>query len=150
LLPEIWEPQIILILVIYLSAPAEVGIVISFLSRRNMILLEDEIAALTLNMELERIRFKENFDFTVSVSDELNASAIYIPPMLIQPFIENAMKHGLRHKEGKGKLEVNFETAGRVIRCIVRDNGIGREKAAELNKATQAGHRSVSMEVIPM
>jgi len=116
-------------------------------SRRNMILLEDEITALTLNMELERIRFKENFDFTVNVSDELNAPALYIPPMLIQPFIENAMKHGLRNKEGKGKLEVNFEPSGRVIRCIIRDNGIGREAAEKLKKEKNPNHRSVGMEV---
>ncbi|MBM3436860.1 MAG: hypothetical protein FJY07_11660, partial [Bacteroidetes bacterium] len=116
-------------------------------SRKNMILLEDEVKALTLNMELERIRFKENFDFTVNVSEDLDASALFIPPMLIQPFIENAMKHGLRNKEGKGMLEVNFEHAGRVIQCIVRDNGIGREAAEKLNKAKNPNHKSVGMEV---
>ncbi len=116
-------------------------------SRKNMILLEDEINALTLNMELERIRFKENFDFKIEVDEKLDPAALFIPPMLIQPFIENAMKHGLRNKEGKGKLEVNFKPAGRVIHCTVRDNGIGREAAEKLNKAKNPNHKSVGMEV---
>ena len=73
-----------------------------------MIPLEDEINALTLNMELERIRFKENFDFKIEVDEKLNPAALFIPPMLIQPFIENAMKHGLRNKQGKGKLRSDF------------------------------------------
>lgn len=116
-------------------------------SRKNMILLEDEINALTLNMELERIRFKENFDFKIVVDEELDPAALFIPPMLIQPFIENAMKHGLRNKEGKGLLEIAFKPSGNLILCTVKDNGIGRVKAMELNKAKDPAHKSVGMEV---
>jgi tetratricopeptide (TPR) repeat protein len=116
-------------------------------SRKNMILLEDEINALTLNMELERIRFKENFDFKIVTDDDLDPAALFIPPMLIQPFIENAMKHGLRNKEGKGLLEIAFKPSGKLILCTVKDNGIGREKAMELNKAKDPAHKSVGMEV---
>jgi LytS/YehU family sensor histidine kinase len=116
-------------------------------SRKNMILLEDEINALTLNMELERIRFKENFDFKVVVDEKLDPSALFIPPMLIQPFIENAMKHGLRNKSGNGMLEVNFKPAGKLIYCIVKDNGIGREAAEKLKKEKNPNHKSVGMEV---
>jgi tetratricopeptide (TPR) repeat protein len=116
-------------------------------SRKNMILLEDEVNALSLNMELERIRFKENFDFKIEVNEKLNPASLFIPPMLIQPFIENAMKHGLRNKEGKGLLELYFKPAGKLIHCIVRDNGIGREKASELNKAGNPNHKSIGMEV---
>jgi LytS/YehU family sensor histidine kinase len=116
-------------------------------SRKNMILLEDEINALTLNMELERIRFKENFDFKVVVDEKLDPSALFIPPMLIQPFIENAMKHGLRNKSGNGMLEVNFKPAGKLIYCTVKDNGIGREAAEKLKKEKNPNHKSVGMEV---
>lgn len=116
-------------------------------SRKNMILLEDEINALTMNMELERIRFKENFDFSVKVNDKLDPSSILIPPMLIQPFIENAIKHGLRNKEDKGLLELIFEPSGKVIHCIVRDNGIGREKASQISRDRNPNHKSVGMEV---
>jgi LytS/YehU family sensor histidine kinase len=116
-------------------------------SRKNMILLEDEISALTLNMELERIRFKEHFDFKIEVDKNLDSAVLFIPPMLIQPFVENAMKHGLRNKAGKGLLELYFKPAGKLIHCIVRDNGIGREKAAEINKAKDPDHKSVGMEV---
>ena len=116
-------------------------------SRKSLILLSDEISTLELYIELERIRFKQKFDYQIKTEPELPVDTIYIPPMLIQPFVENSIKHGLRHKSGKGILEVEFEKSHQYIKCTVKDNGIGREKSKTLDKDKNKNHRSLGMQV---
>lgn len=116
-------------------------------SRKSMILFSDEINTLELYMELERIRFNEKFDIQIKVSDQIFPEMIYVPPMLLQPFVENAIRHGLRHKEEKGTLEVEFKKKNGILECTVKDNGIGRKKAAEFNKDRNSEHQSLGMTV---
>ncbi|MCD4698331.1 MAG: tetratricopeptide repeat protein [Bacteroidales bacterium] len=116
-------------------------------SRKSLIALSDEINTLELYMELESIRFNKKFDCKIEVDPELPVDAIYIPPMLIQPFVENSIKHGLRNKKSKGLLEIEFRQNNKLITCIVKDNGIGREKAMELNKEKNKTHQSLGMQV---
>lgn len=116
-------------------------------SRKAMIMLEEEINTLNLYIELERLRFKNKFDFKVEIDPVLFTETIYIPPMLIQPFIENAIKHGLRNMDGKGLLKIAFKKKNQLIECIIEDNGIGREQAKTMNEIRNKDHQSLGMQV---
>lgn len=116
-------------------------------SRKSMISLEDEVETLQLYIELEKIRFKHKFDFSLDIDPAITPETIFVPPMLVQPMVENAIKHGLRNKEGKGLLELSFEKINDKIKCTVRDNGIGRAKANKLNENIQKDHNSLGMQV---
>ncbi|MCF8234647.1 MAG: tetratricopeptide repeat protein [Bacteroidales bacterium] len=129
----------------FLSKFAELIRNILMNSREATIPLQDEIDTLRLYMELEQLRLKNKFDFEIEVDERLDAEAVYIPPMLIQPFVENAIKHGLRNMEGKGTLEISFRKNAQMIYCKVKDDGIGRDKARQLQ---EADHRSLALQII--
>jgi LytS/YehU family sensor histidine kinase len=116
-------------------------------SRKSFILLSDEINTLELYIELERTRFKQKFDFKITIEPGLPVETAYIPPMLIQPFVENSIKHGLRNKTDKGLLEIEFRQNDQSISCIVRDNGVGRQKAMEMDNGKSKSHNSLGMQV---
>ena len=101
-------------------------------SQLSLIPLSDEIEMLRLYLDMERLRFSESFNYNIIYENTIEPETIYIPPMLLQPFCENAIWHGLMHKEGPGKLDVIMSVANGELQCIIADNGIGREKAAEL------------------
>jgi len=131
----------------YLSKFAQLMRFILENSRKSFIALSDEINTLELYIELERIRFNKEFNFEISVDPEIPVDAVYIPPMLIQPFVENAIKHGLRDSVSEGLLEIIFTKKSNLITCLVRDNGIGRERA-QINKSeTGKTHVSLGMQV---
>lgn len=111
-------------------------------SESNEIELSEELEILQLYMELEQLRFGDDFKYTVTVSEQLDKSRISIPSMIIQPFVENAIKHGLLHKRGEKLLDVSFEKTGTGLTCIIKDNGIGRKKAAEIKQRSPLGHKS--------
>lgn len=75
--------------------------------------------------------------------NNIDPAEIYMPPMILQPFCENAIWHGLAHKPEKGLLAVNFELQGHTLNCTIADNGVGRELAAKLNN--NASHKEKSM-----
>lgn len=119
-------------------------------SRSNYITLKDELEALELYMQMEGLRFKNKFDYSIRVNDGLDTSGIVIPPMLIQPFVENAIWHGLMHKnEGeKGLVEIIITADNNKLKCVVQDNGIGRQKAEELKVGKSANRkRSMGMQI---
>jgi hypothetical protein len=113
-------------------------------SEKDFIEFEQEIKLLELYLCLEKLRFKKNFSFEIHVGD---VEDIMIPPMLIQPFIENSLAHGLLHKEGEKKLKVSFELNDMLI-CKIEDNGIGREKAKAIKQRQSKGHESFSGKAI--
>ena len=90
-------------------------------SRKKEILLEDELSTLILYLELEQERFENGFDYEVNVDDNLELSNIYIPSLFIQPYVENALKHGLLHKTEDKKLEVSFikDYETKSLKCII-------------------------------
>jgi hypothetical protein len=103
-------------------------------SREPLVPLQNEILLLKNYIELEQLRFNSMFDYRIEVDEGLDPYEYSIPPMLIQPFVENAILHGLRHKTGgKGSLEVHFSISGNALVCTISDNGIGRVKSAEIN-----------------
>ncbi len=96
-------------------------------SRKTSVVLEDEIMALEINLQLEKLRFDNRFDYVINVGKNIEVDDTYIPPMLIQPFVENAIKHGIKGREGKGMITLSFEIEKDLLICVVEDNGVGRE-----------------------
>ncbi len=116
-------------------------------SRKQDIPLEDELQALQLNLELEKLRFENRFDFEISVDDTIDAENTYISPMLIQPFIENSIKHGFKNKQDKGFIKLSFSKSGNLIVCEIEDNGIGRDKSEQLKRKSKTKHKSLGTQV---
>ncbi|HEX5023968.1 MAG TPA: histidine kinase, partial [Agriterribacter sp.] len=96
-------------------------------SEKSLITLESELEALRLYLDLERLRFKNAFDYSISFINAVDVSSVFIPPLLIQPFAENAIWHGLLHKDGPGCLDIEMSVEENVLICTITDNGIGRE-----------------------
>lgn len=117
-------------------------------SRKSFISLEDEIAFLARYLELEKIRFANSFVYRFEMSEELKEYTVYIPPMLIQPILENAIKHGLAPKNGSGHLLVKLEMRGDLLLCAVDDDGIGWEHANNIKSGKLAKHESTALSVI--
>ncbi|GEM_PF-4928331 len=106
--------------------------------------LADDLAALKLYFELEQSRFDPPFAFSIHVSPDVDQSQERIPPMLLQPFVENAIWHGISPKKETGSIEVRIRVEGDYLLIIVEDDGIGREAAAELRAQRPAGSRKRS------
>ncbi len=109
-------------------------------SSEGSLSISDEVKSLTKYLKLEKLRLGEDFAFNIEGDFDLNSNRIKIPNMLIQPYVENAIKHGLRSKEGRKKIDILFEKNDdeKVLKCIVIDNGIGREKSASINTKKHA------------
>ena len=131
----------------YLSMFAELMRYILENSRKTLIPLEDEINTLRLNLELEKLRFDNKFDFKINVSKEIDTENIYIPPMLVQPFVENAIIHGIMNKSGHGNIIINFDQKPDVILCTVLDDGIGRKKAKEIGNKSGKKHKPIGLQL---
>ena len=116
-------------------------------SRNAYITLADEIDILRLYLDMERLRFKDAFDYRIVIADELDIDDIRIPPLLVQPFVENAVCHGLMHKEERGSLTIHFSAVEDELICVVRDNGIGRKHAAQLKSKSVERHKSMGMQI---
>jgi len=101
-------------------------------SEKPLILLTDEVEMLRLYIEMERLRFKDVFDYSISYTNKIEPGNVLIPPLLLQPFCENAIWHGLMHKEGRGHLSIDFEMQHNVLRCVITDDGVGRPGVAEI------------------
>lgn len=115
-------------------------------SEEDFIPLEKEIELLQLYTKLEHSRFTEKFDFEITIDNAVKVDEFQIPPMLLQPYVENAIWHGLRYKEEKGFLKVHFgQPSAETIRITIEDNGIGRKKSQELKTANQKKQNSKGM-----
>jgi hypothetical protein len=98
-------------------------------SSSEFIDIEEELSILNIYLELELLRFKKDFSYQINSN---NITDIEIPPMLIQPYVENALKHGLLHKAGEKNLQIDMILQNGVFTCIITDNGIGRKKSQEM------------------
>lgn len=119
-------------------------------SRSNYISLKDELETLDLYLQMEGLRFSNKFGYEIKVAEGIDTAAIVIPPMLIQPYVENAIWHGLMHKKDgtPGKVEIIINRQDNNLICIIKDNGIGRERAAELKAQKPGNHkRSMGMQI---
>ncbi len=115
-------------------------------SNQSNILLSNEIEMLELYLEIESLRFDNKFDYKIQIEEEIDASIIEIPSMLIQPYVENAVWHGLLHKKSKGLVKIEFRNNGfGVLQVIIEDNGIGRAKAQEIKSKNSRTRNSYGM-----
>lgn len=112
-------------------------------SVQSEVLLDEELKANRLYVELEQQRFNSKFDFDFEIEEGLEDSGIRIPSMLIQPYLENAVKHGISHLEGKGYLRLSVKKSDADLMIEIEDNGVGRKAAAEWNALHQKDHHSM-------
>lgn len=119
-------------------------------SGKKQILIATEIEILSKYLELEKMRFKTDFEYQINLSETIDEDYHEIPPMLIQPFVENSIKHGLLHKNGLKKVSIHFELDPNeeYIICTIEDNGIGRTKSAEIKANSQIKHEAFSTQSI--
>jgi hypothetical protein len=116
-------------------------------AREEFIPLQNEINILENYLELEKLSTSLPFDFSITTDESIDAEHIQIPPMMIQPFVENAIVHGLKKKDGKGSISVHFKIVGDVLTCKIRDNGIGRKKAGDINGQVRSQHKSTAIPI---
>jgi LytS/YehU family sensor histidine kinase len=128
----------------YLSKFSKLLRMILVHSDKEYVSLKEELEILHLYIELESIRFKDSFKYSIECDDQIDIDEIRLPTLLIQPFVENAIWHGLMHKEGNRLLQVKFSEQHDCIHCVIEDNGIGREKSREATLATGQGKKHTS------
>lgn len=116
-------------------------------SRHTYVPLSDDLGALKLYLELECIRFKEKFEFKINVDEEIDPLMYKVPTMLIQPYVENSINHGLVPMEGKGFVEIDIKLKQDHLLCSIEDNGIGREASRERNGRKESVHNSLGTEI---
>jgi tetratricopeptide (TPR) repeat protein len=116
-------------------------------SKKSFISLEDELEMLRLYLEMEKLRFKDSFDYSITFINSIDDGNVFLPPLLLQPFAENAIWHGLMHKEGQGKLEFELSIDEKVLTCAISDNGIGRNKAAALKSKSAEKEKSLGLQI---
>ena len=116
-------------------------------SKQQMISIAEELNALNLYLELEIMRFIDKFDYTITVDKSIDQNYDRIPSMLIQPYVENAIIHGLLPKAGHGKISIHLQKQTDSILCTIEDNGIGRERSNEFKKNRVQQHKSMGMSI---
>lgn len=115
-------------------------------SEEDFIPMSKEIELLELYVKLEHFRFQDKFDYEIRVDPHIDVDSYVIPPMLLQPYVENAVWHGLRYKEDKGLLEIDFKQSGRdAVVVTIKDNGIGRERSNAMKTDNQKKQKSKGM-----
>jgi LytS/YehU family sensor histidine kinase len=116
-------------------------------SQQDFVALSEEIEVLELYLKLEHFRFSNKFDYTFEVADHM-IEQYKIPPMLIQPYIENAVWHGLRYIDHKGMLSIKIGANSACIEVEIQDNGIGRKKSQALKTHNQKQNESMGLKNI--
>lgn len=117
-------------------------------SKYDQVLLINEIEMLNLYVGLENLRASFSFDYDIFIAEDINADIVFIPPMIIQPFVENAILHGIIPlTERRGELLISFIYEETFLKCIIEDNGIGREAATQIKLKKQLSHKSMGMSV---
>jgi tetratricopeptide (TPR) repeat protein len=116
-------------------------------SDKPVISLDEELKMLRLYLDMEQLRLEHSFDYKIEMMNNIDPAEIYMPPMILQPFCENAIWHGLSHKTEKGVLTVNFELQENLLNCTIADNGVGREKADLLKNNKSHKEKSLGIQI---
>lgn len=132
----------------YLNKFARLVRIILSNSEKPSVTVQEDLEALKLYLELEQMRFEDKFDYEIIIDPSVDADYDIMPPLLMQPYVENAILHGLNPKEGKGKLTITLNSKNNFLICTITDNGIGREKAAEIKRTMPfRKHKSMGMKI---
>lgn len=116
-------------------------------SKESSIPLQDELEAIRLYLEIEQLRFENKFEYYITLDPAIDEQFVEIPPMILQPIVENAIHHGLMHRESGGKLLISLKAEGQSIRIVIEDNGIGRAQSAELRRQSGIKRESLGMAI---
>jgi ligand-binding sensor domain-containing protein len=116
-------------------------------SQQSLIPLEAELDSLGLYLEMEALRFNQHFEYKINVPKELDIELLQVPPLIIQPYVENAIWHGLMHKEEKGHLNIDVSQENDHLYFKVSDDGIGRKKASEIAGRSTSKHKSMGLKI---
>ena len=116
-------------------------------SQKALIPLEDELQMLRLYLDMERLRFKDSFSYRIIFLNSMEGDNIFIPPLLLQPFCENAIWHGLMHKDGAGQLHIELSIENDILNCTITDDGIGRQKAEEIKSKSAEKEKSMGLKI---
>ncbi len=116
-------------------------------SVEEFVLLRSEINAIQNYLELQKARYEDQFTYILEIDDRLDPDSLQVPPMLAQPFIENAIEHGVKYKETTGHIRIRFMAGGDLIRFEVEDDGVGRQKAYEIESKYKTKHRPMSTSI---
>jgi hypothetical protein len=118
------------------------------ISARSQLTLQEEIDYLSTYLELEKRRFEEAFDYDIFVAADVDKRMQMLPTMILQPYVENAILHGIAHRQDKqGKIMVLFRSDGHFLICMIEDNGVGRERAAQYKRQVPGQYPSRGMEL---
>ncbi len=117
-------------------------------SRKSYVSLQEEIDLLEAYLSMEKLNLGQKFSFKLIMPEQLDAELVELPNMLLQPFVENAIKHGIRHLVGEGRLLISIEVENGFLICTITDNGIGREASAKLKKQQIIKHQSLGTKLI--
>lgn len=116
-------------------------------SQNQYMSVQDEIEMLALYLKLEAIRFRGKFEYNITVDERIDPVLLKIPSLLIQPFVENSLWHGIQNKDGKGSIHVSFNLLEKSIFCAIEDNGIGREQAERIRNSRLIDHISLGSSI---
>lgn len=132
----------------YLNKFAKLIRIILNNSDKPTVTINEDIEAITLYMELEKMRFENKFDYSINIDSGIDGDYDEIPPMLIQPYLENAILHGINPKEGRGKITIDIKQDNQYIKISIIDDGIGRKKSEALQHIRAKGkHKSLGMKI---
>gem|GEM_PF-316064 len=116
-------------------------------SSHDFISLDEELSTIENYLALQKIRFGEKFDYTIMLDPAIDVDNTRIPPMMMQPFIENAIEHGFKYSNSKGLLKIGFSLHKEVLVAEINDNGIGRQKAGEIYQKDKKDYKSMATEI---
>ncbi len=116
----------------YLSSFSKLLRMVLNYSEKNFITLSNELEVLKLYLSLEALRFKQSFNYDITVDENIESDVVQLPSLLLQPYVENAVWHGLRHKQGEKALAIFITEMDEQLEIIIEDNGVGREKSAAI------------------
>ena len=116
-------------------------------SQASLITLESELECLNLYLAMEALRFNYHFVYKMSVAEDIDAEVLKVPPLILQPYVENAIWHGLMHKEEKGQLDIEVTEENNYLYFRIADNGIGRKQASALASKSATKHKSMGLKI---
>jgi len=130
----------------YLSKFSDLMRLILENSREQEVPLEKDLAALELYMQLEALRFQNRFQYIIQIDSQIDKENTLIPPLLLQPFVENSIIHGLPGVE-RGLIKISVSKEGNMIRCIVEDYGIGRKQSVKVESGEEKKRESLGIKI---